>query len=61
MTTQAPTRRDVQLLLGEARRYLATVDTFRAEGCAPSWRPEHEPVVTAKRHRRDLAVAPPIP
>lgn len=24
----------------EVRRYLAAVDTFRAEGSAPSWRPE---------------------
>ena len=62
MTTQGPTRRDVQLLLGEARRYLAAVDTFRAEGCELSWRPEPGTAPPKKRRARELAVgAPPIP
>ena len=26
----------------EVFRYLAAVDTFRAQGCAPTWRPELE-------------------
>jgi hypothetical protein len=43
MTTEALTRIDLPLLLGEARRYLATVDAFRAEGCEPSWRQDQEP------------------
>jgi hypothetical protein len=40
MNEENLTREDVQVLLDEARRYLAAVDTFRAEGCRPSWRPE---------------------
>ncbi len=59
MTTDAPSRRDVQLLLGEARRYLAAVETFRAEGCEPAWRPEREPAPTKKRRTARLALAPP--
>ena len=45
MTIETPTRIDLQLLLGEARRYLAAVDAFRAEGCEPAWRTEREAVV----------------
>jgi hypothetical protein len=44
VTTETPTRQDVQLLLGEARLYLVTVDVFRAEGCQPNWRPEYDRV-----------------
>jgi len=61
MTTEAPTRREVQLLLREARRYLAAINTFRAEGCELSWRPEPGSASPKKRRARDLAVAPPIP
>jgi hypothetical protein len=61
MTTQAPTRRDVQILLREARRYLAAVDEFRAEGCQPNWRPEREPAPSLRRRRSRLTFdAPPI-
>ena len=31
------------IIAAEAQRYLATVAVFRAEGCAPQWRPEREP------------------
>lgn len=31
---------DVEALADEIARYLATVDVFRAENCAPTWRPE---------------------
>ena len=27
-------------LITEAERYLAAVEVYRAEGCAPHWRPE---------------------
>lgn len=31
---------ELNALPDEVRRYLAAVDTFRSEGCAPTWRPE---------------------
>jgi len=43
VSTSNPTRLDVRLLLCEAERYLAAVDTFRAEGCGPSWQSESSP------------------
>jgi hypothetical protein len=43
VSTSNPTRLDVRLLLREAERYLAAVDTFRAEGCGPSWQSESGP------------------
>jgi hypothetical protein len=58
MRTAALTRRDVQLLLGEARRYLAVVDTFRAEGCEPVWRPERAPAPATRRRAARLALGP---
>jgi hypothetical protein len=38
--TIEPTARELARLLGEIRRYLATVDEFRRLGCEPCWRPE---------------------
>jgi hypothetical protein len=62
MTTETLTRRDVQRLIGEARRYLAAVDVFRSEGCEPAWRREHEPEPVEERQRHRPAIgAPPIP
>jgi hypothetical protein len=52
MTTETPTRHDLRLLLGEARRYLAAVDAFRAEDCEPAWRREREPAPEAEPFRR---------
>jgi hypothetical protein len=43
VSTSNPTRLDLRLLLREAERYLAAVDTFRAEGCGPSWQSESGP------------------
>jgi hypothetical protein len=43
VSSSNPTRPDVRLLLREAERYLAAVDTFRAEGCGPSWQSESGP------------------
>jgi hypothetical protein len=61
MTNEAPTRRDVQILLTEARRYLAAVEAFRAESCEPTWRPEREPAVRRRRRGSELPVSvPPI-
>jgi hypothetical protein len=40
VSTSNPTRLDLRLLLREAERYLAAVDTFRAEGCGPLWQSE---------------------
>jgi hypothetical protein len=41
---------DADELLDEVARYLATVDTFRAEGCEPSWRREAaDPAVALER------------
>lgn len=31
---------DTEALVDEIERYLAAVDTFRAAGCEPAWRPE---------------------
>jgi hypothetical protein len=42
MNAQAPRRRDVQLMFAEMRRYLSTVELFRAEGCEPHWQPERD-------------------
>jgi hypothetical protein len=56
MTTEAPTRIDMHQLLHEARRYLAAVDTFRAEGHEPSWRAECEPAPRKKRNGRAVHV-----
>jgi hypothetical protein len=62
MTNETPTRRDVQVLLTEARRYLAAVEAFRAESCEPYWRAEREPAVTRGRRGSELTVSvPPIP
>jgi hypothetical protein len=61
MTTEAPTRQDVQILLAEARRYLAAVEAFRAESCEPNWRLEREPVVRRRRRGSELPInVPPI-
>jgi hypothetical protein len=61
MTTEAPTRQDVRILLAEARRYLAAVDAFRAESCEPHWRPECEPAVARRRRGSELPISvPPI-
>jgi hypothetical protein len=56
MTTEAPTRSDLQLMLREARRYLRAVDAFRAEGCEPCWRPDREPLPRKKRNARLIPV-----
>lgn len=62
METKSPSRQDIQILLGEARRYLAAVDAFRAESCEPQWRPEREPVVARQRRgSRSPVGVPPIP
>jgi hypothetical protein len=34
---------DYQALIREIRRYLAAVDSFRAEQCEPTWLPELSP------------------
>jgi hypothetical protein len=44
VSTFDSTRLDLRLLLREVERYLAAVDTFRAEGCGPSWQSEAGPV-----------------
>lgn len=49
MTTEAPTRAELQQLLREARRYLAAVDAFRSEGCEPAWLVERDPKPQAER------------
>jgi hypothetical protein len=56
MTTQAPTRIDVQLLLCEARRYLAAVDAFREEGREPTWHAEGDPAPPKRRSRRPAPI-----
>ena len=62
MTTETLTRKDVQSLLGEARRYLAAVDVFRSEGREPAWLPEREPDSAEQpRGQRPAIGAPPIP
>jgi hypothetical protein len=61
MTNEAPTRRDIQILLAEARRYLAAVDVFRAESCEPHWRLEREPAPPRRGRGSELPVSvPPI-
>ena len=55
MTTEAPTRAELQQLLLEARRYLAAVDAFRSEGCEPAWLVEREP---ERRDERSVALVP---
>jgi len=46
----------------EARRYLAAVDAFRAEGCEPAWLPERELAEAVMARVRGAAIAlPPIP
>jgi hypothetical protein len=62
MTTETLTRRDIQRLIGEARRYLVAIDVFRSEGCEPAWRREHEaePVEERQLHRSAIGT-PPIP
>jgi hypothetical protein len=58
MTTQARNK----VLMDEIRRYLATVDAFRAEGHEPHWlaEPRAEGTDTARRRTRALS-APQIP
>jgi len=34
---------DADALIREMTRYLVAVDTFRAQDCEPTWRPELEP------------------
>jgi hypothetical protein len=43
---------DATSLMAEVRRYLAAVETFRAEGVEPRWEPEHELVAPAARVKR---------
>ena len=38
LITEALSQKDVAQLLREVARYLAAVETFRAEGCEPVWR-----------------------
>jgi hypothetical protein len=52
MTTQALSRREAELLVWEARRYLAAVDVFRAEGCEPASRSEQGPRTKGRHARR---------
>jgi len=59
MTTETLTRKDVQGLLGEARRYLAAVDVFRSEGREPAWLPEREPDSAEQSSRERPAIGPP--
>lgn len=41
---------ELNALPDEVRRYLAAVDTFRSEGCAPTWRRETvAPAPTSER------------
>jgi hypothetical protein len=62
MTSESPSRQDVQILLTEARRYLAAVDAFRAESCEPHWQPEREPAVARGRRGSRFPVGvPPLP
>lgn len=42
MTDPAPTGA-LPALADEARRYLAAVEAFRAEGAMPTWAPEQSP------------------
>ena len=58
MTTQARNK----LLMDEIRRYLATVDAFRAEGHEPRWlvEPAAERTDVATRRKRALS-SPQIP
>lgn len=41
MNEQTPIVADA--LIREVTRYLVAVDTFRAQDCEPTWRPELEP------------------
>ena len=47
---------DVEILMRDVWRYLRAVDTFRAEGHEPRWRPE--PTGPPPALRRPLALAP---
>jgi hypothetical protein len=53
MTTEAAIQIDGAVLVAEMQRYLAAVETFRAEGREPSWLPEGAPRPTRPRHRRN--------
>jgi hypothetical protein len=41
------------IIANEATRYLAAVDTFRTEGCAPSWQSESREVAAMLLYVRD--------
>jgi hypothetical protein len=43
-------------MFGEARRYLITVEPFRAEGCEPHWQPERDRVAPAQPDKRAPAL-----
>lgn len=52
MTTPAFGEMDVAALVREVQRYLAAVDTFRAEGHEPHWSPERTDAPAQRtRHR----------
>jgi len=51
VSTLDSTRIDREALLQEVERYLAAVDAFRAEGAAPSWRPEPRGWTRVRRRR----------
>jgi len=62
MKTETREELDPSLLIREARRYLAAVDTFRAEGHEPRWLPEPGAPAPRSCRRQRLALgAPPIP
>jgi len=57
MTTESALHVDGAVLFAEVQRYLAAVETFRAEGREPSWMAEHAPRRTTAargRNRRPL-------
>jgi len=62
MKTPSLEELDIRALMREVGRYLAAVDTFRAEGREPTWLVEHERGPERVSRRRPLPLAaPPIP
>jgi hypothetical protein len=51
----------IETLMAEVRRYLAAVETFRAEGCELRWLAEPASEAPLARRRRAVLGAPPIP
>ena len=62
MTKQSAIQQPGLGLMDEVRRYLAAVETFRAEGHEPRWLPEQSRVDRQAAPRRRLVLqTPPIP